>query len=151
MSDGKRNYSTRQILGIGLTMLLLALFGSWFGANVLTDNWPTDAEVAREISTSMAEAIEKNCEVNLVYRRQTRERTIANDLSTKLQVAANEALIEVVNEIERSGAGFDSIAALGRKLDRVNAQLNDVRAASTKLLPLPDCSEYRRIIEEATQ
>lgn len=142
-------YSVRSMVGVGVLMLLLALFGSWFGANVLTDAGPSKAEVNQTVLTGVVDGLTKNCEVNLKYRRQSRQRARANDLALKLQVAANEALINVVNELTATGSTLESIVVLGHKLDRVNEQLNDVRAQTTQLLPLPDCSQYSTVLEEA--
>lgn len=136
------SYTKQQLLGLLAILALLCTMGAMFGAWVLA---PGVSD--QELRERLGDALVENCDLNLKYRQQARSRAIANDLSTKLQVSANEALINVVNEIQRfPGPHLPSIEVLGRKLDRVNAQLSDVRAETTKLLPLPDCAAYREAL-----
>lgn len=125
---------------------VLCVIGAVFGARVLAPG-VSDEELTQELGNALVD----NCEANIKYRVQGRQRTRANDKGTKLQVAANEALIDVVNELTANGsaANLPSITVLGKKLDRVNAQLNEIRAKSTKLLPLPDCQAYRDVVESS--
>lgn len=136
------DFTKRQLVLHVAGLILLCSLGAVFGARVLAPGVSDD-----ELAHALGDALVENCEANLVYRKQARERSIANDLSTKLQISANEVLDEVVHEIERNGTNLTTIALLGKKLDRVNAQLGDVRAESTALLPLPDCSSYRDVIK----
>lgn len=137
-----RPFSFRQLASMFAVLITLCVIGAFFGAKVLAPGVSNE-----ELKDKLGDALVENCEANLKYRKQARERSIANDLSTKLQIGANEALINVVNEIQQSpGPQLTSIHVLGRKLDRVNAQLQEVRAESTTLLPLPDCNAYREIL-----
>lgn len=42
-----------------------------------------------------------------------------------------------------------NVAKLGSVLDHANSKLNELRATSTALLPLPDCDVYDEILDDA--
>lgn len=102
----------------------------------------------------MATAFTEACERNQQYRIQVNDQARLGDESRRLQVEANEALIEVLNAIDTSvtDPAFNAaVAHLGDVLDRTNAKLNDLRADTTLILPLPHCRDYQQVVQDVLE
>ncbi len=71
-------------------------------------------------------------------------------------MAVNEALINVLNtlpQVPEGSPGYDpefqkAVSKLGHVLDQSNAKINELRASSTALLPLPDCAIYDDVVQD---
>lgn len=130
-----------QLAMLVVCTMLLAIIGSTWGSQLLVDRVSST-----DLNNEVANALVANCEKNLVYRKQARERTKANDQGTRLQIRANDALAQVVREIQQNGTTLQTIGLLGQRLKRVNDQLREIRENTTALLPLPDCSDYHDLL-----
>lgn len=131
---------------LGVACVTAGVFGSRVLAPAVTER-----DVNREIGEHVGDAFTEACERNQQYRIQVNDQARLGDESRRLQVEANEALIEVLNAIDTSttGSAFNAaVARLNRTLDRVNASLNELRANATPTLPLPHCGDYQQVVRD---
>lgn len=132
---------------LGVACVAAGVFGSRVLAPAVTER-----DVSREIGEALATALTEVRERNQQYRIQVNDQARLGDESRRLQVEANEALIEVLNAIDTSttGSAFNAaVAGLNRTLDRVSASLlNELRANATPTLPLPHCGDYQQVVRD---
>lgn len=142
------NLSPKQFRFAILTLIIvLTLFGIFLGKTLLTPD--VSKQDAAEIADERAvELLARNCVINLEYRKQDNQTQATDAEAQRLQVEANEALINVVNRFSRDGEESPELDALGAKLDRVNKKLNELRSENPGALPLPNCDAYADILNE---
>ena len=111
--------------------------------NYIRDDNTREA-IPREAQARVNEALYANCVNDRRFRIAYRERAKVERKLLRVETEANEALIDVTNEIQADGPTYPSIVALGEKLDSLNRELNDLRARVV-ILPLPQCQKLRHI------
>lgn len=136
-----------------LAVLALSVLGVIVGLLLSSaDDGQSEEEVTKQVVTEVVDALETNCQINLKYRKQTRERAIINQAAQQLQVKANEGLINILNAVALqpgvSDEVLEAVAKQGAILDHVNARINQLLASSTVLLPLPICGNYAEALDE---
>jgi hypothetical protein len=131
--------SRRQKLWIGAyAVLVLAAAGF-----ALLRGEDTRQDVPETAERTTLQILYENCRTDRRFREAYRNRGIVERKLLRLEERANEALINVVNEIRLSpGPTLPSIRELGDRLDRLNAKLGDLRARVV-IYPLPKCQEIR--------
>lgn len=121
----------------------LAAVGVVIGLLLSDRQGVSEQELEQRAARIAIEKIEEreveNCEADRVFRELYRQRGIVEKELLALEVQANEALIEVVNDLEAQGlAAVPSIPKLRVQLDKLNTKLNDLRA-ELAILPVPQC------------
>jgi hypothetical protein len=136
--------SVRQWLPFAGVVLVLSAVGFAWGSNRSV----TEEDLQSEVSASVGQAFVDKCENDLRFRKQARKRALAQQEFYLVEAAANEALIEVVNELRVAGNASPAIEALGEALDDANAALSEI-GATIHIIPLPECDELREVVREA--
>ena len=126
------------LIALGIGAVAAFFLGTAFGTS--------EADVREEIINALV----TNCENDAEFREQSKIRAEAVQELYALEQDANEALIEVVNEIQLNGTELESIERLGVVLDKVNTQLSDTRA-TVVVVPVPNCDDLRTILDDSQE
>lgn len=126
-------------LGLAFLSLVVGVLLTFFKADQIGDSVP------REARKTVSKQLVINCQRDRRFRLLYRDRAIKERKLSRLQLEANDALLDVTVDLQMQGNTTASIVALGERLRSVNAQLRDIRA-DLQTYPVPRCGDGPRVV-----